>query len=407
MQTMTLCTLRRILHRDVVGERADVDAELGQRRARILEQAPLEGRVDPGAGDDLGAQRRRAAVHEIDLRGDLLGRQHALLDQQRADRLLQHLVGADRARHRGPSAGARAACAMIVIVVVVIVMVVVMHRACVGHSYFSGSSQCSKISTSRSSPAAPRSAARDASAQSAPCRAPARAGRAGDRRAARDCGRCRARRPPRPACRARTRACGNGRGRACRAPARHRPARSAARRPARQLVLARGDVLTTESFPSQPCARPCSCLARISAMRASISSRRQHLLLDQQIAHRPDPLLVVRRAVVFLLAVVLDGAPVRVGREGARRLLSRSRIIMASVRFSQSARSCSWRSMGPKVSPPTSCAARPPAPLRGIVFRSGALIVAVHPGSLAGHDAPMLSIALDARAPDRHRQARP
>jgi hypothetical protein len=36
--------------------------------------------------------------------------------------------------------------------------------------------------------------------------------------------------------------------------------------------------------------------------------------------------------------------------------------------------------------------------LRGIVFRSGALIVAVTPGLLAGHDAPMLSIALDARA---------
>src|SRR5262245_6144743 len=45
---------------------------------------------------------------------------------------------------------------------------------------------------------------------------------------------------------------------------------------------------------------------------------------------------------------------------------------MASVRFSHRARSCSLRSMAPKVSPPTSWVARPPAPLRGLVCRLGA-----------------------------------
>ena len=96
MQTMTLCTFGRILDDAELGERADVDAELGQRGARVLQQALLEGRIGPGAGDDLGAQRRRAAVHQVDLRRRSRRGQHALLDQQRAHGLLQHLVGADR-----------------------------------------------------------------------------------------------------------------------------------------------------------------------------------------------------------------------------------------------------------------------------------------------------------------------
>ena len=44
---------------------------------------------------------------------------------------------------------------------------------------------------------------------------------------------------------------------------------------------------------------------------------------------------------------------------------------MASVRFSHSARSRSLRSIAPNSSPPTSCVARPPAIVRGMVFRFG------------------------------------
>ena len=143
MQTMTLCTFGRVLHGVELGERADVDAELGERRARILQQAPLEGGVGPGAGHHLGAERGRAAVHEIDLGGDLLRRQHALLDQQRADGLLQHLVGAGGTGVvilLGGGVRMR-----VIVVVVVMIVVIVVDASCMGlrHSYFTGSSQCS------------------------------------------------------------------------------------------------------------------------------------------------------------------------------------------------------------------------------------------------------------------------
>ena len=44
----------------------------------------------------LGAERRRAAVHQVDALRDLLRGQHALLDQQRSHRLFEHFIGAGR-----------------------------------------------------------------------------------------------------------------------------------------------------------------------------------------------------------------------------------------------------------------------------------------------------------------------
>src|SRR5262249_32895882 len=76
-----------------LSERADVDLELTQGGARILEQAPLEARIDPGPGNHLGTEGRGPTVHEIDLGRDLLRGEHALLDQQATDCLLQHLIG--------------------------------------------------------------------------------------------------------------------------------------------------------------------------------------------------------------------------------------------------------------------------------------------------------------------------
>src|SRR5262249_59492917 len=71
-----------VLDRAELGERADVDPQLTQGGARILEQAPLEAGVDPGPGNHLGTERGGPAVHEVDLGRDLLRGEHALLDQQ-------------------------------------------------------------------------------------------------------------------------------------------------------------------------------------------------------------------------------------------------------------------------------------------------------------------------------------
>ena len=123
MQTMTLC-IRRIFHRAELRRRADVDAHLHQRGAGVLQQQLLEGRIGPGARHHLGAKGRRAAVHQVDAGRDLLRRQYALLDQQRAHRLLQDLVGT------GGSGvvilARRVGIAMIVAVVIMVVIVVVM-----------------------------------------------------------------------------------------------------------------------------------------------------------------------------------------------------------------------------------------------------------------------------------------
>ena len=67
MQTMTLCTLGVF---STVRKSASVPMSMpssASARARVLEQALLEGGIDPGARHHLGAQRRRAAVHQVDL----------------------------------------------------------------------------------------------------------------------------------------------------------------------------------------------------------------------------------------------------------------------------------------------------------------------------------------------------
>jgi hypothetical protein len=113
---------RHVFDGAVVGQRADVDADLGQRRTRIGQQPLLEVGIDPGLRHHLGAERRRAAVHQVDLGGDLLRGEHALLDQERADRLFQQLVGADRA---GIVVLLRRRVWMLVIVVVMIMVMIV------------------------------------------------------------------------------------------------------------------------------------------------------------------------------------------------------------------------------------------------------------------------------------------
>ena len=133
MQTMTLCTSGVF---STVRNSASVPMSMpqfGKRRARVLEQALLEGGIDPGARHHLGAQRRRAAVHQVDAGGDLLRGQHALLDQQRAHGLLQHLVGA----HRSGiviflGRRMRMGVVMVVVIVVMIVVVVVHVRSYLG-----------------------------------------------------------------------------------------------------------------------------------------------------------------------------------------------------------------------------------------------------------------------------------
>ena len=145
MQTMTLCMFRLF---STVRNSASVPMSMpsSARAARVsASRRFLKSGIDPGAGDHLGAQRRRAAVHEVDLGGDLLRRQHALLDQQRADRLLQHLVGAGRTRvvvllRRRVRMGM--VVAVIVVVMIVVMIVVVIVHLCL-RSYFAGSSQCS------------------------------------------------------------------------------------------------------------------------------------------------------------------------------------------------------------------------------------------------------------------------
>ena len=72
---------------------------------------------------------------------------------------------------------------------------------------------------------------------------------------------------------------------------------------------------------------------------------------------------------------------------------------MASVRFSHRARSCSWRSMGPNSRPPTSWLARPPAPLRGMFFRWGSLMLKLLRSVQSLMMPPRAGPRLDARGP--------
>src|SRR5581483_6090395 len=180
-----------------------------------------------------------------------------------------------------------------------------------------------------------RSGPRDLPARSGPCRAPGPASPACDRRAARDCETCPARPPPRPSCPADTRACGSGRAPAVRqrAPA-HRERRRSRRR---------ARVASPRNCPLPRLATgllvPCPHLGH---PRLDLLAR-QHLLLDEKVADGADPFLVIGGAVVFLLTVVLDRAPVSIDREhaplvvaqqdqhGVRALLPERQVVLGAV----------------------------------------------------------------------------
>src|SRR5439155_22382519 len=73
----------RVLHRHQVLALRTADAELGDRGRRVGQQAPAEVRIDPGTGDDQGAESRTDLVLEgVDHRVDGIAGDDALLDEQ-------------------------------------------------------------------------------------------------------------------------------------------------------------------------------------------------------------------------------------------------------------------------------------------------------------------------------------
>ena len=84
MQTIRLCTALGVLQHDQLGVVVEADAQLLAGRAAVGQQAGLEGGIGPGAGDHLGAQRRRARIQHLDLAADFAGLDQAALDQQLA-----------------------------------------------------------------------------------------------------------------------------------------------------------------------------------------------------------------------------------------------------------------------------------------------------------------------------------
>ncbi len=124
--------LRRVLDDDEM-ERSHVVAEFLDRGGAVGEQALLVGGIGPGAGDDLRAHRGRDRVAKLDRLADVLGGEHALLDQELLEREPEELViGVDlfvRGRKRVLRQGreivrVRMRVAMIVIVIVVMMVMI-------------------------------------------------------------------------------------------------------------------------------------------------------------------------------------------------------------------------------------------------------------------------------------------
>ena len=109
-----------VLEDDEAGVVVEADAELLAGGAAVGEQPRLERRIDPGPRHDLGAERRRARIEDLDLAADLVRPDQPLLDQQLADGRLHDLVVAGRPGLAGPGRG--------VPVVMVVIMPVRMHR---------------------------------------------------------------------------------------------------------------------------------------------------------------------------------------------------------------------------------------------------------------------------------------
>ena len=95
MQQTTWCSFRGALER-ADRDRAGIDAKLRGGGVGVLEQTRLEVRIDPGACHHPGAERGAAGIEVLDRAAQLACAQHALLDQQLADRLGHHLVVLER-----------------------------------------------------------------------------------------------------------------------------------------------------------------------------------------------------------------------------------------------------------------------------------------------------------------------
>ena len=153
MQTITLCT-SGVFSTVLNSGAAPMSMPICRRAARVsfsssfLKAGSAQARattVAPSAGERLSIRSTLAAIS--------CGGEHALLDQQGADGFLQNLVGAGRPRIVILARRMRVVVIMIVVIMVVIVVVMVVHVH--RHSYFSGSSQYSKMSASSWSPAGP------------------------------------------------------------------------------------------------------------------------------------------------------------------------------------------------------------------------------------------------------------
>ena len=68
------------------------DAEFLASGATIRQQASPKGRIDPGARDHFGAERRRARIQHLDLPADLARSDQPPFDEQFANGRLHHLV---------------------------------------------------------------------------------------------------------------------------------------------------------------------------------------------------------------------------------------------------------------------------------------------------------------------------
>ena len=95
----------------------EADAELLAGRATVGQEARPEGRIDPGARDHFGAERRRARIQHLDLPADLAGLYQPPFDEQFANGCLHDLIVAGRLGGRQAQIG----------VVVVVVGFVRMH----------------------------------------------------------------------------------------------------------------------------------------------------------------------------------------------------------------------------------------------------------------------------------------
>jgi hypothetical protein len=76
----------RVLEGDDGGRRSRVKAQLERCRPRVRQQALLEGRVDPGARDELRAVGGIPRDEPVDPRADCLALDDALLDEQLLER---------------------------------------------------------------------------------------------------------------------------------------------------------------------------------------------------------------------------------------------------------------------------------------------------------------------------------